>query len=61
MSQCKKCECGKPHEYQDDRYGTGKRVCICIQGDKRSQATYRCTVCGQDLKSSEAPMEIHPK
>ena len=61
MVQCNKCECGKTHEYQDDRYGQGNRVCICIQKDKKVPPKYRCTVCGNDFKDNSTPQEIHPK
>ncbi len=37
----KKCSC--THEYQDERYGKGKRV--CNYSDKNDN--WRCTVCGQ--------------
>lgn len=55
MAQVKHCNCGKSHEYQDDRYGKGNRVVIPIKGV--STTTYRCTVCAQDLKDNSEPLK----
>lgn len=48
-----KCNCHSP--YQDERYGTGKRVFNPIgrggRGDKR-KGIARCTVCSRILQST---------
>jgi len=41
----KTCDCR--HEYQDEKYGKGKRVFNKGIGSK-DQPIYRCTVCGQE-------------
>lgn len=37
--------CGCQHDYQDQRYGQGKRVCNRTAGKQNVQ--FRCTVCGK--------------
>ena len=56
MSTVKNCECKKEHEYQDKKYGKGKRVVIPIPHPTiKNKVEYRCTVCGIDLKSETTP------
>lgn len=38
--------CSCKHEYQDQRYGKGKRVHTATKDDE----VYRCTVCGKTTK-----------
>ena len=38
-----KCSCR--HEYQDEKYGPGKRVHNLAPGKNRNEVTWRCTVC----------------
>jgi len=44
----KKCTC--IHEYQDEKYGTGKRVHNALASNSGHPRQYRCTVCG-DIKT----------
>lgn len=62
MAQVKQCECSRKHEYQDTKYGMGKRVVTPI-AKKSSTDTqrYRCTVCACDLKSTTSLETVHPK
>ncbi len=39
----KSCKC--KHDYQDKKYGKGKRV-----ANKTTKGSYRCTVCKAELK-----------
>lgn len=44
------CKC--KNEYQDRRYGVGKRVMNALGGGKGGKAgEYRCTVCGSVSKT----------
>ena len=40
-----RCVCA--HEYQDRRYGDGKRVHTVGQKDRSGDPPYYCTVCGK--------------
>ena len=44
MTKIMKCYC--EHEFQDNKYGKGKRV--FNQTAKCDGKTYRCTVCGKE-------------
>jgi len=43
MSEIKKCTCA--NEYQDTKYGTGKRVMNKTTKTAGAKPLYRCTVC----------------
>ena len=49
MTKIIKCRCKS--EFQDERYGKGKRV--HNQTTKNNGRTYRCTVCGNETESGE--------
>lgn len=40
-------QCTCESEFQDDRYGKGKRVHNKCQGKNKHLGHYRCTVCGK--------------
>ena len=44
MTRIMKCDC--EHEFQDKRYGKGKRV--HNEMVPKNGKTYRCTVCGKE-------------
>lgn len=50
-------ECFCPHRYQDERYGTGRRVANKLDHPKRTKIPgkieARCTVCGRDQAVSK--------
>lgn len=39
--------CGCIHLYQDNRYGTGKRVHNWVRASTKHGGKWRCTVCGR--------------
>ena len=41
----KKINCTCSHDYQDKKYGKGKRI---ANKTTKNDNTYRCTVCGKD-------------
>lgn len=45
-TKIKKCTCN--HEYQDETYGPGNRVC------NMTNAGFRCTVCGNRITDTAA-------
>lgn len=55
MTKIINCEC--THEFQDKRYGPGKRVAN-VTGGKGNNG-WRCTVCGKD--KSATPVKSAPK
>jgi hypothetical protein len=42
-------DCGCDHDFQDKRYGKGKRVHNPAKAD--NGVKYRCTVCGKEQKN----------
>lgn len=57
MANVKQCECVKTHEYQDNAYGKGKRIVISI--GTKDFVKYKCTVCGDILKSKSEPAQMN--
>ena len=51
MTKIKKCSC--VNEFQDKRYGKGKRVFNSIGKAGRSAEGYRCTVCLKEKQEGE--------
>lgn len=45
------CNCGKSHDFQDQKYGKGKRLAnpTMVAADTKGPSNYRCTVCGELL------------
>lgn len=46
-SSIKACTC--KHEYQDSRYGQGRRVHVALGSAKNPDKGWKCTIC-QDVK-----------
>jgi len=39
------------HEYQDEVYGQGMRVCNKTKQNSSDTSSWRCSVCGKDVSS----------
>lgn len=61
MASVKNCECGRSHDYQDNKYGKGKRVVVPYQDKSTKNDRWRCTVCGKDFSNNSAPEQINPR
>lgn len=50
MTEIRRCTC--THQYQDEKYGKGNRVCVCNVAKTKGSDGKRfvCTVCGKDAR-----------